>query len=102
MDLVTEGVLTLNRVLHLIRRYVKNETINEDFFLELDKKNGASMVAKMLIEDCTEVHMFVGKAINSAYQNPNLPFDLGIRQNLVEQLKRAIEEMGKKVTVTYY
>ncbi len=102
VDLVTEGVLTLNRVLHLIRRYVKNETINEDFFLELDKKNGASMVAKMLIEDCTEVHMFVGKAINSAYQNPNLPFDLGIRQNLVEQLKRAIEEMGKKVTVTYY
>ena len=92
VDLVTEGVLTLNRVLHLIRRYVKNETINEDFFLELDKKNGASMVAKMLIEDCTEVHMFVGKAINSAYQNPNLPFDLGIRQNLVEQLKRAIEE----------
>ena len=102
VDLVTEGVLTLNRVLHLIRRYVKNETINEDFFLELDKKNGASMVAKMLSEDCTEVHMFVGKAINSAYQNPNLPFDLGIRQNLVEQLKRAIEEMGKKVTVTYY
>ena len=102
VDLVKEGVLTLNRVLHLIRRYVKNETINEDFFLELDKKNGASMVAKMLIEDCTEVHMFVGKAINSAYQNPNLPFDLGIRQNLVEQLKRAIEEMGKKVTVTYY
>lgn len=102
VDLVTEGVLTLNRVLHLIRRYVKNETINEDFFLELDKKNGASMVAKMLIEDCTEVHMYVGKAINSAYQNPNLPFDLGIRQNLVDQLKHAIEEMGKKVTVTYY
>ena len=98
----TEGVLTLNRVLQLIRRYVKNETINEDFFLELDKKNGASMIAKMLIEDCTEVHMFVGKAINSAYQNPNLPFDLGIRQNLVDQLKHAIEEMGKKVIVTYY
>ena len=102
VDLVTEGVLTLNRVLHLIRRYVKNETINEEFFGELDKKNGASMAAKMLIEDCTQVQMFVGKAINSAYQNPNLPFDLGIRQNLVEQLKRAIEEMGNKVTVTYY
>lgn len=102
VDLVTEGVLTLNRVLHLIRRYVKNETINEEFFLELDKKNGASMVAKMLIEDCTEVQMFVGRAINSAYQNPNLPFDLGIRQNLVDQLKHAIEEMGKKVTITYY
>lgn len=60
------------------------------------------MVAKVLIEDCTEVHLYVGKAINSAYQNPGLPFDLGIRQNLVEQLKHVIEEMGKTVVVTYY
>ena len=102
VDLVTEGVLTLNRVLQLLRRYVKNETVSEEFFEELDKPNGGSMVAKVLIEDCTDVHLFVGKAINSAYQNPGLPFDLGIRQNLVEQLKHVIEEMGKTVTITYY
>lgn len=102
IDLVTEGVLTLNRVIHLLRRYVKKEIVSEDFFFELDKPNGASMVAKMLIEDCTELHLYVGKAINSAYQNPGLPFDLGIRQNLVEQLKHVIEDMGKSVTVTYY
>ncbi len=102
IDLVTEGVLTLNRVLQLLRRYVKNETISEEFFAELDKPNGASMVAKMLIEDCTEVHLYVGKAINSAYQNPGIPFDLGIRQNLVEQLRSTIQEMGKRVEVTYY
>ena len=102
VDLVTEGVLTLNRVLQLLRRYVKNETVSEDFFEELDKPNGGSMVAKILIEDCTEVHLYVGKAINSAYQNPGLPFDLGIRQNLVEQLRHLIEDMGKKVVITYY
>ena len=102
IELVTEGVLTLNRVVQLLRRYVKNETVSEDFFLELDKPNGASMVAKMLIEDCTELHLYVGKPINSASQNPGLPFDLGIRQNLVEQLKTVVEEMGKQVTVTYY
>ena len=102
VDLVTEGVLTLNRVVQLLRRYAKNETVSETFFEELDKNNGASMVAKILIEDCTEVHLYVGKAINSAYQNPGLPFDLGIRQNLVEQLKGVIEEIGKKVVVTYY
>ena len=50
----------------------------------------------------SELHLYVGKAINSAYQNPGLPFDLGIRQNLVEQLKTVVEEMGKQVTVTYY
>lgn len=102
IDLVTEGVLTLNRVIQLLKRYAKNETIAEEFFEELDKQNGASMVAKILIEDCTEVHLYVGKAINSAYQNPGLPFDLGIRQNLVEQLKSTLEEMGKPVTVIYY
>ena len=102
IDLVTEGVLTLNRTLQLLKRYVKKESVAEDFFMELDKPNGGSMVAKMIIEDCTEIHMYVGKAMNSAYQNPGLPFDLGIRQNLVEQLKNTLEEMGKPVTVTYY
>lgn len=102
IDLVTEGVLTLNRVIQLLKRYVKNESVSEEFFLELDKPNGASMVAKVIIEDCTELHLYVGKAINGAYQNPGLPFDLGIRQNLVEQLKHTVEEMGKQVIVTYY
>lgn len=102
IDLVTEGVLTLNRVVQLLRRYAKKESVTEDFFTELDQPNGASMVAKMIIEDCTELHLYVGKAINSAYQNPNLPFDLGIRQNLVEQLRRAVEDIGKPITVTYY
>ena len=102
IELVTEGVLTLNRVVQLLKRYAKNEVVSEDFFMELDQNNGASMVAKMLIEDCTELHLYVGKAINSAYQNPGLPFDLGIRQNLVEQLRAVVEEIGKPVTVTYY
>ncbi len=102
VDLVTEGVLTLNRVIKLLRRYVKKESVVEDFFEELDKPNGASMVAKMIIEDCTEIHLYVGRAVNSAYQTPGIPFDLGIRQNMVDQLKAVLEDLGKPVTVTYY
>lgn len=102
IDLVTEGVLTLSKALQLIRRYIKNEAISPEFFDELDQPNGAAQVAKVLIEECTECHMFVGKAVNEAYQNPNIPFDLGIRQNLVEQLKHAIEDMGKPCYITYY
>ncbi len=102
LELVTEGVLTLNRAVNLMKRYANDENINEKFFLELDKKNGGSMVAKMLIEDCTDLNLFVGKAINVAHQNPDLPFDLGIRQHLVEQLKVTAEKMGKTVTITYY
>ena len=102
IDLVTEGVLTLNRTLSLLKRYVKNEMVSEEFFEELDRGNGGSMVAKMLIEECTELHLYVGKAVNPAYQNPELPFDLGVRQNLVEQIRGTMEEMGKKVIVTYF
>ena len=60
IDLVTEGVLTLNRVVKLLRRYVSKDVVTENFFKELDEANGASMVAQMLIEDCTELHLFVG------------------------------------------
>lgn len=102
LTLVTEGVLTLNRVALLLKRFTEENDRSSDFFKELDKKNGASMIARILIEDSTELHMFVGKAVNSAHQNPNLPFNLGIRQSLVEQLKSRVEKMGKKVTITYY
>lgn len=102
VDLVTEGVLTLNRVVSLLKRYTEGTEPDFEFFRELDKSNGASMLAKILIEDCTELHLYVGRAVNSAHQNPGLPFDLGIRQGLVEQLKNKVEKMGKKVTVSYY
>ena len=72
LELVTEGVLTLNRAVNLMKRYANDENINEKFFLELDKKNGGSMVAKMLIEDCTDLNLVGGKAINVAHQNPDL------------------------------
>ena len=46
--------------------------------------------------------MFVGKAVNTAHQNSNLPFDLSIRMNLVDQLKECAEHIGKNVNVKYY
>lgn len=101
LDLVTEGVLTLSKALILMRRYV-DEEVDETFFLELDKDNGGSQIAKMIIEECSNLQMFVGKAINEAHQNPGLPFDLSIRMHLVEQIKETAEKMGKQVTISYY
>jgi hypothetical protein len=101
IDLVTEGVLTLTRTLHLLRRYLE-EDINENFFLELDKENGGSKIAKMIIEECTELHLYVGRTMNEAHQNPSLPFDLSIRMHLVTQLQDIIKKMGKRAYVQYY
>ena len=101
MDLVTEGVLTLNRTLNLLKTYVE-EDIDENFFIELDRDNGGSQLAKMIIEDCTDFYMFVGRAMNEAHQNPTLPFDLSIRLHLVEQIQELVTRMGKTVRVRYY
>ena len=101
IDLVTEGVITLSRALTLMKRYADGN-VDEDFFEELDQKNGGSMIAKILIEDCTDLTILVGRAINEAHQNPSLPFDLSIRMNLIEQMKETAEKMGKTVTVKYY
>lgn len=101
IDLVTEGVLTLSRALQLMKQYVE-EDVDETFFLRLDEENGGAQLAKLLIEDCTHLHLFVGRAINEAHQNPGLPFDLSIRMHLVDQIKETVEKMGKEVELTYY
>ena len=99
LDLVTEGVLTLNKTVRMLRTYAGDD-IDVDFFLELDENNGASRLAKLIIEDCTELHLFVGTAVNSA-QN-NLVPEISIRKNIVEQLKEAAEGIEKIVEIKYF
>ena len=101
LDLVTEGVLTIGSALGLLHRY-ENDDFDEAFFDALDAENGAAKLARLLIEECTDLNLFVGRALNPAHQNSNLPFDLSVRMNLVEQLKDCAERMGKHVTVKYY
>ena len=101
IDLVTEGVLTLSRALTLMKHYIEG-IVDEFFFEELDKDNGGSKLAKIIIEDCTVLNLFAGKAMNEAHQNPSLPFDLSIRMHLIDQIKDVVTKMGKKVTVKYY
>ena len=101
LDLVTEGVLTMGKSLKLLKQY-ENDEFDAEFFDELDANNGASKLAKLIIEECTELNLFVGTAINEAHQESDLTFDLSLRMNLVEQLKSVVEKMGKKVQVKYY
>ncbi len=101
IDLVTEGVLTLSHALHLMKQYSEDQ-INEEFFLKLDEDNGASRLAKIMIEDCTHLDLIIGKTINSAHQDPGIPADLSVRMNIVRQLAKVAKDIGKEVSVTYY
>lgn len=101
LDLVTEGVLTLGKTLQLLKRYAGDD-IDADFFDELDALSGASKLAKMIIEECTELNLFVGTKMNRAHRQSDITFDLSLRMNLIEQIKNVSEQIGKKVNIKYY
>lgn len=101
IDLVTEGIITLNKVVKMLQEYTSDE-VGAEFFDELDKDNGASRMARMIIEDCTTVYLFVGSGVNEAYQRKNVPFDVTARKNLVAKLEEVLKKMQLKVDVRYY
>jgi hypothetical protein len=100
IDLTTEGVLTLREALILIKNCISGESSMKDF-LRLDKKDGASRLAKFLIEEGTNINFFVGRAINPAHQNTDFPLNLGLKLKLVEDMAECIRNMGKQVNIEY-
>ncbi len=101
IDLVTEGVLTLSRTVEILRDYLNKQT-DSYYFRRLDEDNGASKIAKLLLENCTSLRIFAGRAINPAHQNPGLPADLSIKMQLLDQLASLVEALGKPVEKKYY
>ena len=99
MDLVTEGVITINRVLTYAESYLADNKFFADWSY---KRDGASLIARMLFEDATDINFFVGRAVNPAHQNPDLPINFSIKMRLVDGLSEALRKMGKRIKVSYF
>ena len=99
VDLVTEGVITVNRVLEYARDYLGENKNYEHWSFQ---KDGASLISRMLFEEATDINFYVGKAINPAHQNPDLPINFSIKMNLVDELSKCLKQMGKKIKVSYF
>lgn len=56
----------------------------------------------MLFEEATDINFYVGRAVNPAHQNPNLPINFSIKMRLVEELAEALKKMGKRIKVSYF
>ncbi len=99
VDLVTEGVITVNKVLEYAKDYLGENKAYEHWNF---KRDGASMICRLLFEEATDINFYVGRAVNPAHQNPELPINFNIKMNLVEELVKCLKRMGKKIKVSYF
>ncbi|MCQ2416732.1 MAG: serine/threonine-protein phosphatase [Oscillospiraceae bacterium] len=99
VDLVTEGVITVNKVLEYAKDCLED---NRSYSQWSFKRDGASRICQLLFEEATDINFYVGKAINPAHQNPDLPINFNIKMNLVQELSAALQKMGKRIKVSYF
>ena len=99
VDLVTEGVITINRVVEYAKDSVGENRLYEKWSFGHD---GASLICRMLFEEATDINFYVGRAVNPAHQNPDLPINFNIKMNLVEELSSCLKQMGKHIKVSYF
>lgn len=99
VDLVTEGVITVNKVVSYAKDYLDD---NESYKQWSFKRDGASLICRLLFEEATDINFYVGRAVNPAHQNPNLPINFNIKMNLVEELSECLKKMGKRVKISYF
>ena len=99
MDLVTEGVITVNKVIEYAKDFLGENKLYEDWGFSRD---GASLICRMLFEEATDINFYVGRAVNPAHQNPDLPITFNIKMNLVEELSACLKQMGKRIKVSYF
>ena len=99
VDLVTEGVITVNKVLEYAKDYLGE---NKYYSHWSYKRDGASLICRLLFEEATDINFYVGRAVNPAHQNPDLPINFKIKINLVEELSACLKKMGKRIKVSYF
>ena len=88
VDLVTEGTVTLAKVVEILEHGKSGEPA---------RKNPATdLVSLMLQSDIVE--FVVGTRINEAHQDPNIPVELDLRRNIVRKISGLLETRHLKTS----
>ena len=86
VDLVTEGLLTLNRVVDMLKKNTEIKNCPASKIIEIFRKS-------------TNIKIYLGKAINVAHQNPFLPEEFNLKAKVIYELKILLEKLGKIVEI---
>ena len=95
VDLVTEGVITLQKLVELGELYLEDNM----WSLRIkDKHDGVSLLADYLFEKATDVNIFFGTAVNHAHDH--LEIDFNTKMALMKRLEALLGQMGKNVKLS--
>jgi hypothetical protein len=96
VDLVTEGVLTLSKVIHLLNAIVVDAKLQTQL-----GKGPADQICQILL-DSDEIFILVGTKINESHHDPDLPVEIELRKHLVRRLSSVLSDKFMKVINVKY
>lgn len=96
VDYVTEGIITLKKVLDLCGKYLENPMTILDF---CNKKDAASILSLLLIEAATDINIYFGMAVNDAHEGTEIDFQAKL--SLIKQLEEGLQQMNKHVKISF-
>ncbi len=99
VDLVTEGAVTINKVLEYSVNLLKD---NQDYFTWFYMEDGASQLSRLLFEEATDIDFFIGCAVNPIYQNHSQQFSKKTKMMIIEELIENLRKIGKNIKVSYF
>lgn len=91
VNLVTEGIITLTQVSGILQSGARKEDVRF-------RTDGAAELVRLFL-DVDHVNFLVGKAVNPAHQNPELPHQLEIRLSVVREIAEELRKRGKEVNI---
>jgi len=94
MDLVTEGLLTLNKTADYLDNHKQGQLYPKG-------KDGAAQMVRMLLSS-DYIKMIVGRAMNESHQSLNLPLELGIRTQVMNRIAKSLKKLNKEVEIVWY
>lgn len=92
LDLVTEGVLTLNKVITLLNNAPTNPTFSS---------GPADRIAEQLLNS-DEIHLLVGTQINPAHHQVDMPVEIALRKSIIKRLVDILEKKYMKEVIVEY
>ena len=98
VDMVTEGIITMEKILNYAKIYCDSESGYDDWSKDY---NAATFVARVLFEEATDIDIFVGQAANPAHQDMQ-DLNFNVKMSIISDLADYLRKMEKNVKLSYF